>query len=58
MLIRRKKELVRIGTDMVRYGQKRRKKMQLKGKFIQELQRDPDTGIGYYDFLSDRKRNA
>ena len=51
MLIRRKKELVHIGTDMVRYGQKRRKKMQLKGKFIQELQRDPDTGIGYYDFF-------
>lgn len=25
--------------------------MQLKGKFIQELQRDPDTGIGYYDFF-------
>ena len=29
----------------------RRRKMQLKGKFIQELQKDPDTGIGYYDFF-------
>lgn len=43
--------MVYADTDMVRYGQERRKKMQLKGKFIQELQRDPDTGIGYYDFF-------